>query len=180
MLYPLRLSYSMRLAYLLWRRANKEGLAGDMVAYMQYPPPSDSEIERNTALARGKYFKRNLRSILAVIIEHGATPVVISEVVNAGLEKSEVASSRSVVQGVKTNNYWAREVAAAKGAPFIDLFPYVRNPALFMDGVHTTDQGEALKARVIYEEMMRILGWPFPAKARLITAPATASPQAIP
>jgi lysophospholipase L1-like esterase len=144
----MRRSYLARLAGM--RLALAGGYTpGDMAASIQYPPPPEAEIARNAAAYTGRYFRRNLRTLVALCRNAGATPVLLAEPMNPAREGARDVYHAAVVAAVRTNNRIMREVAAETGVPFVDLYGAMRDPGAFTDIAHENQAGMAQKAAAV-------------------------------
>jgi hypothetical protein len=170
----LRLSHIARVCYLFWRTTQGLTLPGDTNGHMQFEPPEKDKILEYASTADGRYFKRNLQALIALTLEFGATPVVVTESFNPAYENPGEDYFKAAADGIKADNRYACEVAAERGIVCIDTYPYLRDPSIFADAVHHRPVGSQLKAKVVYEALMGLLHRPFPEIYKLLPDPAEA------
>lgn len=145
----MRKSYTLRVAGLLMLSVNRY-LPGDLMTAMQYPHPDDEESRRNAANATGKYFRRNLRTVVAQAGRIGAATVLFTQPLNPEWEAATSPFYRGAVAAHKRNNEIIREIGQESGVAVVDLYDRVRARELFVDAVHPNLRGEELQAGVIY------------------------------
>ena len=151
---PDRLKAGMRASYIIrllgLRLTSSEGfLPGDMAGAIQHAPPADAEVLRNAQTATGKYFRRNLQTLVALFRNMGATPVLINEPLNPLQETGQTVYLSEVVKAVIRNNGILKEVADRNGLVYVDLYSKMQDPAFFMDAAHETQAGMEIKASTI-------------------------------
>jgi lysophospholipase L1-like esterase len=146
----MRASYLVRLLGAYW--GSSSGFStGDMAEAIQYPVPDETEMIRNTETASGKYFRRNLQTLVALCRNMNALPVFMSEPLNPAREEDQNPYYRAVVTAVSRNNSIMRDVAVKNRASSIDLYATMREPAYFTDAAHETKAGMEKKADVVAE-----------------------------
>jgi lysophospholipase L1-like esterase len=132
----------------------------DMIRSIQYPAPSHALLSRHIAAASGKYYRRNLTTLAAVVRSYGAEPVFITMPVNPAFQKPKDPYQAAVMQAVLRNNVVMTEVANQAGAPLVPLYEALREPQLFLDAVHVNGAGMARKAKVISAALAQVLAAP--------------------
>jgi lysophospholipase L1-like esterase len=149
----MRASRALRLAgmAILSRRGQ---MTGDSTAAMQRPLPPAAEIEANVRAATGKYFRRNLQTLLALARRAGAEPILITNPLNPAKAKGLGPYYDAVSAAVERNNRIIREVGNEEGVAVIDLHAGVAEERLFWDAAHANDAGMAETARVLYEQLL--------------------------
>jgi lysophospholipase L1-like esterase len=146
----MRASHLVRLLGASWGSSNGFSV-GDMAEAIQYPVPDDREMIKNTETASGKYFRRNLQTLVALCRNMNARPVLISEPLNPAREANQNPYYRAVVSAVSRNNSIMRDVAVRNRASSIDVYAKMREPAYFTDAAHETKDGMEKKADLIAE-----------------------------
>jgi lysophospholipase L1-like esterase len=146
----MRASHLLRLFGASWASSNGF-LPGDMAGAIQYPAPDDREMVKYTEAASGKYFRRNLQTLVALCRNINAVPVLINEPLNPAKEANVNGYYRAVVKAVSRNNSIMRDVAVKNRVLSIDLYTTMREPGYFLDAAHETKAGMAKKADVIAE-----------------------------
>jgi lysophospholipase L1-like esterase len=152
----MRKSYTLRVLGSLTMSINRY-LPGDLMNAMQYPTPDDRESLRNAAQASGKYFRRNLKTLVSQAKNIDAATVLFTMPLNPDWDKAEASYSRGVIGAAKRNNEIIREVGKESGVVVIDLFPHMRARELFVDAVHANLRGEEAQARLIYPEVSALV-----------------------
>jgi len=152
----MRKSYTLRVLGLL-TMSLKRYLPGDLMTAMQYPAPDDRESLRNAAGASGKYFRRNLKTLVSQAKNSGAATVLFTQPLNPSWETVESPYYLGVIGAHKRNNEIIREIGKESGVAVIDLFAGMRAQELFVDAIHANIRGEQLQARLIYPEVSGIV-----------------------
>lgn len=152
----MRKSYTLRVAGFLAMSLDRY-LPGDLMAAMQYPHPDDEESLRNAANATGKYFRRNLRTVVAQARSSGAAAVLLTQPLNPDWETVTTPFYRGAVAAHKRNNEIIREVGKETGAAVIDLYDGMRTRDLFVDAVHPNLRGEEQQARLMVPEISALV-----------------------
>ena len=122
---------------------------GDMVAAMQYRHPSDREAAKNAGKATGKYFRQNIRSLIALVKEIGAIPVLMTHPLNPKWEYPRKLFHRGLVEAHRRNNRIIAEIAGSRHIPLVDLYAKMRDAVYFTDAIHANPVGMKLKAELI-------------------------------
>ncbi|MCU0285828.1 MAG: SGNH/GDSL hydrolase family protein, partial [Acidobacteria bacterium] len=98
--------------------STKGYLPGDMIASMQYPHPPDKEIVKNAAGASGIYFRQNISSLITLIKNTGAVPVLLTHPLNPTWEYPKNIFYQHMVEAHRRNNRIIIEVAQHYQVPF--------------------------------------------------------------
>jgi lysophospholipase L1-like esterase len=130
--------------------ARLDYLPGDLMTAMQLPHPDAAEARANAAAASGKYFRRNLRTIVALARAAGAEPVLFTQALNPAWEATDDAFYQGAIAAQKRNNGVIADVGREAGVPVVDLFAALRSASRFVDAIHANAEGEALTAKVLY------------------------------
>ena len=130
---------------------------GGMADAMQYPTPSAEQVERLAPAADGKYFRRNLHTLIALIRAAGAEPVLVEMPLNPGMERGLGPYYDAVSAAVVRNNRIMAEVAAEHGATWVPLYARMRDPAHYKDAAHLDQAGMLLKAQLIAERIVPLV-----------------------
>ncbi len=130
---------------------------GDMSLAMQYPPPSKARIAENASRATGRYFRRNVETIIALIRRAGAQPVLINMPLNPQRERGQGVYYDAVSEAVRRNNRIQEEIAGREGILLIDLYSRMRDPAVYLDAVHVDDRGMEQKSRLVSEAIRPVI-----------------------
>ena len=94
------------------------------------------------------YFRRNLRSMVAVARTHGVGIV---------LGTQAARSTRRTTEGFDAYLKATREVAAELGVPLADVAGVVTGDELFVDDVHTTSEGARAVARAWLDPVAQLV-----------------------
>ena len=148
----MRASYLIRLLGASWGSLNTFA-PGDMAGAIQNPVPDETEMVKNAEMASGKYFRRNLQTLVALCRNMNAVPVLVNEPLNPANEEGPNAYYRAVAAAVSRNNLIMREVAVKSRAESIDVYATMREPAYFTDAAHETKAGMEKKAGEIAERL---------------------------
>ena len=144
----MRASYLLRtIGVLFFSRGSY--LPGDVLKLVQYPPPAGDQALKNSHNAKGKYFRRNLKTMVAVARDLGAVPILINHPLNPKWDNMQEPYYRAIVESHLRCNRIGQELAQEIQVPIIDLFPWMRDAQLFVDAIHVNDGGMKLKARII-------------------------------
>ncbi len=152
----MRKSYTLRVAGFLAMSVNKY-LPGDLMTAMQYPHPDDDESLRNAAQATGKYFRRNLGTVVSLAKNIGAVTVLFTQPLNPDWETVTTPFYRGSVAAHKRNNQIIRDIGKEAGVVVIDLYDGMRARELFVDAVHPNLRGEQQQARLVYPEISALV-----------------------
>ncbi len=152
----MRLSYSIRVSGMRWF-TEKGYLIGDMTTSMQFPLPSMDQVRENARGATGKYFRRNLETLITLIRRTGATPVLINMPMNPAKEKGMGPYYDAVSDAIVRNNRIMAEVGDQEGVVVADLFNQMRDAGLFLDAGHVNSRGMERKAQIITETLQPIV-----------------------
>lgn len=169
-------SYTLRVAGFLAMSIDGY-LPGDMMNAMQHPHPGDEAVLRNAAAASGKYYRRNLLTVVSLAKNIGAVPVLFTQPLNPAWEATTTPFYREAVGAHKRINAIIREVGRESGATVIDLSAGMRAPELFVDAVHPNPKGEELQARLVAAGVGAIVG---AVRERGPAGPSSASPASLP
>ena len=145
-----------RLARVMGYRAavsTKGYLPGDMIASMQYRYPAEPEAVENAAGAEGKYFRRNLSSLIALVRDMGAVPVLLTHPLSPKWEYPSKKFYQCLSDAHKRNNQIIREMAELRQVPLVDLYAHTRDIKYFVDAIHESPEGMELKAQLIAETL---------------------------
>ena len=148
----MRASYLVRLIGRYWTSSNTFS-PGDMAGAIQFPVANGAEMVKHIETANGKYFRRNLQTLVALCRNMNAVPVLLNEPVNPAKEEGLDAYYRAVVAAISRNNSIMQELAATNRLLSIDLYSKMRDPAYFLDAAHETKVGMEKKAEVIAERL---------------------------
>jgi lysophospholipase L1-like esterase len=145
-----------RLARLVGARALRGGgyLPGDMTASMQYPPPPEQERKQHIQDATGKYFRRNLETIAALIRRSGAEPVFVEMALNPQFESGMDYYRDAISAAVMRNNEILRETGGRLGVQVVPVYDQMRDPDMFIDAAHVTQKGMLRKAQLVYDAVL--------------------------
>ena len=152
----MRKSYALRVLGYLTMSLNAY-LPGDLMSAMQYPHPGDEESLRNTAKASGKYFRRNLKTVVSLAKNAGAAVVLFTQPLNPAWDAVASPFYEGVIGAHKRNNAIILQVGKESGVAVIDISAGMRARELFVDAIHSNRRGEELQARLIYPEISAIV-----------------------
>lgn len=160
---PAPLGWSMRnsrLARLLGMRLLKSGgyQVGDMSRAMQRPVPPEEELRSHIDAATGKYYRRNLETLVTLIRHAGAEPVLITVPLNADYEQGLGPYYDAVSQAVLRNNRIMAEIARARDVTLVDLYPAMRDTAAYVDAAHVNVEGMRQKAQLVFDAVLPLVG----------------------
>jgi lysophospholipase L1-like esterase len=152
----LRRSHLARLAWRSWL-ARGGASPGDFTAAMQHTRPPDAQAAENAGRATGRYFRRNLDTLILLIRHAGAAPVLATNPLNPARETGQGPYYDAVSAAVLRNNDIVRDAARRAGAPVIDLYGALRDPGQFRDAAHVTAAGMDRTAGVIEAGLVPVL-----------------------
>ena len=152
----MRKSYTLRVLGYLMMSLNAY-LPGDLMTAMQYPHPDDRESLRNAANASGKYFRRNLKTVVSLAKSIGATTVLFTQPLNPAWETVELPFYRGAIDAHKRNNEIIRDVGTESGVAVVDIYAGMHVREFFVDAIHANIRGEELQARLIYPEVSALV-----------------------
>lgn len=132
-------------------------LPGDMIAAMQYRHPPDREAVKNAAKATGKYFRRNISSLIALVEDMGAVPVLLTHPLNPQWEYPGNVFYQGLVEAHRRNNRIIMGMAKQRNVPVVDLYDHMRDVTYFVDAIHESDAGMEMKARLIVPRLNTII-----------------------
>ncbi len=135
---------------------------GDMITAMQFAAPKGEELATHMKAANGRYFRRNLTSLVALVRSFGAKPLLINMSLNPGFEQRRDPYQAGVAAAVSRNNRIMAEVGSASGTPVVDLYKRLRDSKLFLDAVHVNQAGMAIKAQAISDALVTAMRPPPP------------------
>ena len=131
--------------------------AGDMGAAIQRAIPPDKEVRAHAAAATGKYFRRNVETLIALIRRSGARPVLVDMPLNPRFEGGRGAYYDAVSAAVVRDNRLLHEIGKAENVAVVGLHARMRDPELFVDAAHVNARGMAQKAQGVYEALLPIV-----------------------
>lgn len=145
----------------------QEGFSpGDMGAAIQWAIPPDAEVRAHAAAATGKYFRRNVETLLALIHRAGARPVLVDMPLNPRFVTGHGTYYDAVSAAVLRDNGILHEIGRAEGVPVVELSARLRDPALFVDAAHVNAQGMARKAQGVYDALLPLVSEMLASRAR--------------
>lgn len=151
----MRRSFLLRYLGFVW--ASKTGrLPGNMITTVQYPPPDDATLMENARKATGKYFRYTLSTLIVLSRHIGATPVLLTHPLHASWNPEQVYY-QSVIPAMHRNNRIIHEVGAEYHTLVIDLYTLMQDPAVFLDAIHASPEGMAMKARIIGDQIAPLI-----------------------
>jgi hypothetical protein len=144
--FPPWLQAAMRTSYLVrlvgpYVFSYRDFVPGDMASAIQYSVPSDEDVLRNAKTATGRYFRRNVRTMITLAKSMNAVPILINEPLNPAYETGQNIYFQAVVKAVLRNNDILRELAMTEGALYIDLYSKMRDPQVYLDAAHVNQIG---------------------------------------
>lgn len=161
----MRKSYTVRVLGMLALSVGNH-LPGDMMTAIQYPHPDDSDAARHAANASGKYFRRNLLTVVFQALRAGAVPVLLTQPMNPEWETVESPFYRGVVAAFRRNNEIIREVGKESEVLVVDLAVPMRSRELFVDAVHPNQRGEQLETGIMHPEIAAVVAAVHRARSR--------------
>lgn len=141
----MRASYLARAIGTGWLLRSGHGI-GDLTPAIQYPIPPDDVVRDNAAKATGKYYRRNLETLITLVRRAGAEPVILNMPINPRFEETGHPYYEPVSQAVVRNNAIGAEIAENHGLLHVDLFSRMRDHDTYVDAVHVKPQGMETKA----------------------------------
>ena len=153
----LRRSYLARMLSLGWLE-RRGYLGGDLVPATIQPRPPEPELVRFAGAASGRYFERNLGTIVRLIRAAGAVPVIATIPMDPERERKSGSYYGAAFDAARRNNRLAAAVAAQHGVAFVDLYAEVRDPAGFVDPIHVNQAGMRAKADALFPVLLPLLG----------------------
>lgn len=143
----------------------RQGYApGDMGAAIQWALPPEAEVRDHAARATGKYFRRNVETLLALIRRAGARPVLVDMPLNPRFARGQGTYYDAVSAAVLRDNQILHEIGTAEGVPVVALAARLRDPGLFVDAAHVNAKGMAQKAQGVYEALLPLVAEMIPAR----------------
>lgn len=104
---------------------------------------------------RPVWFRQNLVDIIALARRHDVVPVLSTFAFSPAFPGVPTVSSEEYRAALGETNDVVREVAADEGVPLIDMHgQFPRSPRYFRDGIHVTEEGARLKARIVARELV--------------------------
>jgi lysophospholipase L1-like esterase len=130
---------------------------GDMTPAMQYPIPPDDEVLKNVEGATGRYFRRNLETLIVLIRHAGGEPVLVNMPINPRFEETHSVYYEAVSEAVKRNNRIMSEVAERHGVTVVDLYSEMRDAEIYVDAAHVGKPGMMQKARIVFDAIRPVV-----------------------
>ena len=124
---------------------------GDMSRAMQHRLPPEDEIRRNVEHADGRYFRRNVETLVVLCRRAGVEPVLIEMPLNPEFESGKGVYLDAVSRAVVRNNRILRQIAEEQDVAFVSLYDRMRDTTVYMDAAHVNVQGMMLKAQAVFE-----------------------------
>ncbi|MGH9749508.1 MAG: SGNH/GDSL hydrolase family protein [Candidatus Polarisedimenticolia bacterium] len=152
----MRWSHLLRLAGRAWLSRAAGSL--DFIQALQRPLPPAGAVEANARNATGKYFRRNLETLVLLTRHAGARPVLLTNPHNPARESAMGSYYDAVLAAIRRNNGIIAEVGRSGQVAVVDLYPRLRDPGLFRDAVHPNDRGMAAITTALVEALPPALG----------------------
>jgi hypothetical protein len=130
---------------------------GDMTPAMQYPIPPDDEVLKNLEGATGKYFRRNLETLIVLIRQAGGEPVLVNMPINPEFDETGSVYYDAISEAVKRNNRIMSEVADRHGITVVDLYSRMRDPEIYVDAAHVDTRGMMQKAQFVFDTILPVV-----------------------
>jgi hypothetical protein len=130
---------------------------GDMAGTMRRPVPPDEQAAANAGRATGKYYRRNLSTLTALIRLTGAEPVLVDNPLNPALGQGAGGYFDAVSAAVRRNNRIMHEVGREQDVAVIALYDRMRDPALFQDAVYMNQEGMLLEGKLVAEALVPLV-----------------------
>ena len=124
---------------------------GDMTPAIQFPVPPDDEVRHHAERATGRYFRRNLETLIVLIRHAGAEPVLVDMPLNPTTGPDEHVYYGPVTRAVVRNNRIMAEVGERSGVRVVELYDRMRDPELFLDAAHVGPLGMIEKAQAVLD-----------------------------
>jgi lysophospholipase L1-like esterase len=151
--FMMRKSLLFRLAGMAFFPSVKGSFPGDIVAAMQYPSPPESQVLANSPRATGKYFRQNVKTLIALSQSIDAIPVLLTHPLHPKWESPTDSFYKVVVNAHRRNNNILLEVGSESNVLVVDLYAQMQNPQFFIDALHASPQGMAKKSLLVAEEI---------------------------
>ena len=152
----MRTSRLIRLLGMNWIQRSGHQVGG-MTLAMQRDQPSDADVRANIKSASGKYFRRNLDTLLTLVRHTGAEPVLVTIPLNPNYEQDKGLFYDAVSQAVLRNNEIMKQLAIERNVLLVDLYPAMRDPATYVDAAHVNPQGMVRKAQIVYDAVLPLV-----------------------
>jgi len=149
----IRASRLFRLLGMSWIARGGHQIGG-MTLAMQHNLPSDDDMRANIDAAGGKYFRRNLDTLLTLTRHAGAEPVLVTISLNPNYEQGKGLYYDAVSQAAVRNNRIMAELAVERDVLLIDLYPAMRDPGVYSDAAHVKLPGMIQKAQIVFEAIL--------------------------
>jgi lysophospholipase L1-like esterase len=149
----MRASYFFRLSGNGWLARSGHQI-GDLTTAMQYPVPPDDQLDRNLRSATGKYFRRNVETLIALIRLTGAEPVLVNMPLNPAYEQGMGVYYDGVSDAVVRNNRIMAELAEKHGVALVDAYSRMRARELYYDAAHLNQDGMVRKAQAVADVIL--------------------------
>jgi lysophospholipase L1-like esterase len=149
----MRKSLFFRLAGTAFFPSVKGAFPGNIVAAMQYPSPPESQVRANSPRATGKYFRQNVKTLIALSQNIDAMPVLLTHPLHPKWESPADSFYKAIVSAHRRNNDILLEVGSESYVPVVDLYAQMHNPQFFIDALHASPQGMAKKSLLVAEEI---------------------------
>jgi len=152
----MRVSHLLRALGMGWlSRSGYE--IGDMTPAMQHPIPPDDEVLQNLEGATGKYFRRNLETLIVLIRHAGGEPVFVNMPINPKFEETDNVYYGAVAEAVTRNNRIMSEIAERHGVTVVDLYSRMRDPEIYIDAAHVEKHGMMQKAQIVFDTIRPVV-----------------------
>ncbi|HLP57443.1 MAG TPA: SGNH/GDSL hydrolase family protein [Candidatus Deferrimicrobium sp.] len=149
LMFLMRHSRLVRVLIFRYAVTSKGYLPGDMISSMQYPHPPDEEVVKNAVKATGNYFRQNIGSLITLVKNTGAIPVLLTHPLNPRWEYPTKIFYRHMVEAHRRNNRIIIEMAQIYHVPVVDLYTPMREVGYFSDAIHESPTGMDTKAILI-------------------------------
>lgn len=107
--------------------------------------------------ASGKYFRRNVETLLALIRRTGAEPVLVNMPLNPDYEQGMGLYYDAVSEAVVRNNAIMTELAEAHDVALVDAYSRMRAPASYLDAAHLNQEGMVQKAQAVADVILPLV-----------------------
>jgi lysophospholipase L1-like esterase len=128
-------------------------LPDDVLRLVQFPHPPDAQALENGKRAVGKYFKRNIKEMVALTRNLAAIPILLTHPLNPGWDATRKPFYQAVTAAHLRCNRICLELGGELRVPVIDLFPWMRDQRLFTDAIHVNDAGMRRQAKIVAEHL---------------------------
>jgi len=132
-------------------------MAGDMAGAIQNPLPPEAQLRSNIESATGKYYRRNLETIVALAKLQRAVPVFVEMPLNPKYEGGIDLYRDAISAAVARNNRIMREVGEDLGVQVVATNEAMRDPENFIDAAHVTQVGMMRKAQLVYDALLPVV-----------------------